>query len=218
MLKPKGSLPGKASENWCLFRLLPCVIGHLIPSDNELWKIYLTLRHVCDIVTAPVVHQTWLQYLKSDTEEFLSLFIQVFPENVTPKMHFLIHYSRLIEVYVPLEVYGACVFEAKHNYFKRVANVVHNFKNICLTLATRHQMRQTWEMNAEDFLSQGFEHSAKCVPISFSKLSKSLQSELVKRLHNENTTDHLVKVHQLTADHVRYPEGNFVIVGLLHSE
>ena len=35
-------------------------------------------------------------------------------------------------------------FEAKHKYFKHLANVMGNFTNICYSLALRHQLHQCY--------------------------------------------------------------------------
>ena len=44
-------------------------------------------------------------------------------------------------------------FEAKHSYFKRIAGVVRNFKNIEKTIASRHQRYMCYKMTCStDFL------------------------------------------------------------------
>ena len=44
----------------------------------------------------------------------------------------------------PLINYWTARFEAKHKYFKQLANVMGNFTNICYSLATRHQLYQCY--------------------------------------------------------------------------
>lgn len=44
-------------------------------------------------------------------------------------------------------------FEAKHAYFKAIASNVRNFRNICLTLGTRHQLLQAYELSGKLFES-----------------------------------------------------------------
>ena len=44
----------------------------------------------------------------------------------------------------PLVNHWTARFEAKHKYFKHLANVLGNFINICLSLAIRHQLRQCY--------------------------------------------------------------------------
>lgn len=66
---------------------------------------------------------------------------------VTPKLHYLLHYSKYIIKFGPPCRYWGMRFEAKHSYFKGIASKVKNFKNICLTLATRHQLLQAYELS-----------------------------------------------------------------------
>jgi len=40
-------------------------------------------------------------------------------------------------------------FEAKHQYFKKLAGVEKSHKNVCFSLAKRHQMRVSWELMAD---------------------------------------------------------------------
>ncbi len=44
----------------------------------------------------------------------------------------------------PLINHWTTRFEAKHKYFKHLANVLGNFINICFSLALRHQLRQCY--------------------------------------------------------------------------
>ena len=44
----------------------------------------------------------------------------------------------------PLINYWTTRFEAKHKYFKHLANVIGNFTNICYSLSLRHQFRQCY--------------------------------------------------------------------------
>lgn len=52
------------------------------------------------------------------------------------------HYPSLICKNGPLARMWCMRFEAKHNFFKRLAHVVCNFRNIAYTLAFRHQLAQ----------------------------------------------------------------------------
>lgn len=37
-------LLGTAAQNWCLFRILPFLIGHYIPQGEAHWAVYLKCR------------------------------------------------------------------------------------------------------------------------------------------------------------------------------
>lgn len=53
----------------------------------------------------------------------------------------------------PPRRYWGMRFEAKHAYFKAIASNVQNFRNICLTLSTRHQLLQAYELSGKLFES-----------------------------------------------------------------
>ncbi len=82
-----GSLPGKAVEKWRLFRLLPLLVGHLVPVDNIYWELYLICREIGDIILAPRVQRSMLGYLKLRISDFLELFHELYPGKMTPKCH-----------------------------------------------------------------------------------------------------------------------------------
>ena len=50
----------------------------------------------------------------------------------------------------PLINYWTTRFEAKHKYFKHLANLMGNFTNICYSLALRRQLRQCYLNLAPD--------------------------------------------------------------------
>ena len=67
--------------------------------------------------------------------------IERLPGRVTPKVHFITEYPRSIEKH-GLPSLNSCIrFEAKHLYFKQLANRTFNYKNPLLTMSKRHQLR-----------------------------------------------------------------------------
>ena len=52
-------------------------------------------------------------------------------------------YSLLVR-YGPMIQHWTARYEAKHRYFKRLANVIGNFTNISYSLALRHQLYQCY--------------------------------------------------------------------------
>ncbi|KAK3739661.1 hypothetical protein QZH41_014201, partial [Actinostola sp. cb2023] len=77
-------------------------------------------------------------------------------------MHNMIHLPRTILRLGPM-VRSWCIrFEAKHNFFKKLAITIGNFKNITLTLAKRHQQwlcyhLQTSPGHLGTFITKGVE-------------------------------------------------------------
>jgi len=79
---------------------------------------------------------------------------------------FLMEISRLLHVhfYISLCRFGPLInhwttrFEAKHKYFKHLSNTMGNFKNICYSLAIRHQLYQCYvSLNSETIEAEDVE-------------------------------------------------------------
>lgn len=76
-------------------------------------------------------------------------------------------------------------FEAKHQYFKKLASVVRNYTNIAYTLAKQHQIRQCWELAATDFMGQAVQCSGELL-LFFSNFTASNRVPLVTYLNLSN--------------------------------
>ena len=133
-------LPLTASQMWCLTRVLSLAVGALVPEDDNVWALYMQLRNVLDIVFAPEVSSDELILLKVLIEEYLSMRGDCFPqESLKNKHHHLVHYPRIIQEVGPLYRFWCMRFESKHQRAKTVMSMSCNFKNVPLTVATRHQ-------------------------------------------------------------------------------
>jgi hypothetical protein len=170
-------ITGTATQKLELFLLLPrLLLPHVsLDAGNSVWSAYLLLRDICDIVLAPVVDAGSLTMLQELTAKYMIQFVSAFGvENIIPKHHYMVHYARHIRMFGPLRNMWCMRFESKHKYFKNVAVALKNYLNISLTLAKRHQMRQCWELSAEDQLESA-EKSLSCKTEAFSKLPSTLQ-------------------------------------------
>lgn len=219
LLKPsalqQGAIPGKAVEKLTLFRLLPFLIGSSIPQDNTYWALYLLFRSICDIVLAPVIKTSWLSPLSALITEFLKSFQKLFPDKFTPKIHFLVHYPRLIKQHGPLRAHWCLRYEAKHLYFKRLSSIVNNYQNIAKTLAKRYQMRQCWEAQSTGH------HVSEDVPYSLIEIRlNALPSQLREIIAEDSAelNETLWKTKQVIYDRVKYTTGDFLILDLVHAE
>lgn len=81
---------------WLLSRILPLVVGDLVPEDDERWLNYLLLMKIVDLLFSPTISEdnaAYLVYLISDHHE---QFTELYPSSsVIPKMHFMVHMPRL---------------------------------------------------------------------------------------------------------------------------
>jgi len=101
------------------------------------------LLDICDIVFAPSVSVGHITYLADLVRIHHELFKTLFPEhNLRYKHHRMVHYPSIILRNGPMLSMWVIRYEAKHNYFKRLAHIVCNFQNICKTLSMRNQISQ----------------------------------------------------------------------------
>ena len=82
---------------WLLGRVLPCMIGHLVPEGDRNWQNFLKLLDIMDILLSPSLTSDETYYLEILIEEHHREFVTLYPESsVIPKMHYMIHMPRLI--------------------------------------------------------------------------------------------------------------------------
>jgi len=158
----KSHLSGSATHKLAMFFMLPRIVGRYIDLTDECdaWNVYLLLRDICDIVLSPDVARDQLLDLQDTIARFMKLFVAAFgSEKFIPKLHYMIHYPRQIEMFGPLRNLWCMRFEAKHQYFKKLADVVKSHKNLSFSLAKRHQMRVSWELMADGAV---FENDVAC--------------------------------------------------------
>ncbi|KAJ8034877.1 hypothetical protein HOLleu_21895 [Holothuria leucospilota] len=146
-------LGGNASQNWCLLRLLPFLIGVKIPNyEDPVWQLFLTLKNIVDIVCAPQTSEDQIAVLQDLISEYLEYRVDLFPEvNLRPKHHYLVHYPWLALQFGPLIWMWTLRFESKHSYFKRTLRYSGNFKNVGLTLSEKHQLLQAYITSSNIF-------------------------------------------------------------------
>src|SRR6218665_1783390 len=142
-LKTEDSALGQRSAQMLtLFYFLPLLLADVIRKvDPEKLRLYCLLRKILEIVLSPCLSPTELAYMADLIEEHHCLIRLIFPEKkLIFKHHRMVHYPRLVNASGPLLRMMVMRFEAKHNFFKRVSNITCNFKNICYSLAQRHQI------------------------------------------------------------------------------
>lgn len=135
-----GTIGGNGHENWTLLRLLPLIVGQLVPENDKTWRVLLELKDIVEILSSSVFTTESLCYLEYNISVHRQLLQDAFPDLKLRPKHFVEHYPYLIRCFGPLLDCWTIRFEAKHSFFKKAARDVNNFKNILLTLAKRHQL------------------------------------------------------------------------------
>jgi hypothetical protein len=93
-----------------------------------------------DIVFSPTIYEAELKLLQALIHEHLEMHVSLFDaQRIKNKHHHMVHYPHLIREFGLLVRYWCMCFEAKHQRAKRLMHVTGNFKNMLLTVATRHQ-------------------------------------------------------------------------------
>ena len=128
--------------------LLFC-LTNTIPNNNPFYQLLLQITSIVQISFSPVISKGTIKELQDLIERHLLLFKELFPDvNVTPKMHYMLHIPRQIELLGPLVRHCCMRFEARHKYFKELGRE-QNFKNICLSLAEHCQLDDCADFTTE---------------------------------------------------------------------
>lgn len=145
----RKTIGGNAHENWALLRLLPLIIGHLVPEGEMAWQILLDLKDIAELVVAPSHTDDSISYLQSKISEHRQKLQELFPDlQLLPKHHYIEHYPQLTKMFGPLVLFWTMRFEAKHSFFKQVVRHTNCFKNLPLSLAVKHQLMISYQLTS----------------------------------------------------------------------
>ncbi|XP_065678986.1 uncharacterized protein LOC124815001 [Hydra vulgaris] len=138
---------GKAVERWSLFHFLPVFVSCLVKNpdillNNNFLQLHLLCRQIVQIILAPEIDINGIPILEHLIQRHHSLLECISLVAFVPKIHYLVHYPRLLLHFGPLRHLWVMRFESKHQYFKQIARLVKKFKNITFTLTQRHEMRK----------------------------------------------------------------------------
>jgi hypothetical protein len=81
---------------WCLARVLPLLIGDLIPEDDSNWQNFLLLLQIEEILFGPTTSPELAAYLSVLVGEYLESFSKLYARRIIPKQHYMVHYPRQI--------------------------------------------------------------------------------------------------------------------------
>ena len=218
-----------SSENALYFLFIwnfhfACISVFSLKTTLQQWKvreserILLVVRESAAVIWTPVISRSSLGYLQMLIEDFVTQFMHLFPGRMTPNLHYLLHYPQLIATFGPPRALWCMRFEAKHQHFKRLASICNNYKNICLSLAVRHQLHQCWQFSSVDILSQDAESRGKMV-VPFTSLPYCFREKILHMVSGTvDSVTHVQKVTSLAMDSVKYKVGDVFVLALLHAE
>lgn len=179
------------TQMWCLFRLLPFIVGEFVPEDDVLWHMYLSLRTVVEYVCAKKIKRAHIQVLRQLIEQFIEERRLALPNHtLKPKHHYMLHYCDQILQFGPLVHVWTMRFEAKHNQLGQIWKPSRCSKNIAKSLANRHQLRSALNTDRNFFKAQPvIIHKARVVKLRDTSpvLRNLLLGNLVDNLDDEFT-------------------------------
>ena len=139
----RKTVGGNAHENWSLLRFLPFLVG------SHAWLILMDLKDITELVVAPVHSDDSLAFLEGKILEHRQRYQTLFPDiKLIPKQHYLEHYPQIIRLFGPVVGQWTMRFEAKHSFFKQIIRHTSCFKNVPLSLASKHQMMIAYHLSS----------------------------------------------------------------------
>ena len=80
-----------ASQMWLLGRLLPLMVGQYVPDDDPHWMCFMELLSILVLSIAVEVSGDSIADLRMVVESYLFHYNELYPNTITPKMHYLLH-------------------------------------------------------------------------------------------------------------------------------
>lgn len=133
-----------------LLRLFPLMCGNKVPVDDNVWSLLLSLLRLMEYILSPVLHRGQIYMMKELVKEFTTFSLQIC-DRLLPKHHFITHYPQQFLQYGPLRNIWTMRCEAKHSYFVQSFKSSKCHKNVCKTMATKHQYSQCLTYSDKQF-------------------------------------------------------------------
>lgn len=206
--RKEHTLSQKAMQMWCLIRSLPFLLASKIDEENVHMRLVVYLLRIMEIAFAPVLNVSILSYLDELVKDFLSLFVELFPDiNLTNKMHHATHFSECIVWSGPMAHFSCIRYEHKHFELKERAENVNNFKNPPKTIIRVSQVTQSAKWSTGDVKLHLFKvGSGKPKFVCHTKSRNSLLNL------NYQLDDEVLTLNSVTVNGVEYRKHLFVIL------
>ena len=204
-----GSIKQTASAMLTLVHTLPIIIGHKIPNGDAYWINTLRLIQIVIFCTSFYCTRDTAMYLQNLIAEYLYNFKSLHPKaSFIPKMHYMVHLPSQMLMYGPLRHHWCMRFEGKNGYFSN--KKYRNFKNVPLSLASRHQMYMAYMQTGYDGgRSTSFLYTGDTVPsgteIIFADEYPELVEEFLQVANVHATT--VYQVNHVTIHGNQYRKG-----------
>lgn len=210
MFLSRGTIGGNGHENATLLRLLPLLVGSVVPEGDKVWAVLMELKEVVELALCPSFTDETLDYFVCKISDHRQVLLEVFPEvRLRPKHHYVEHYPALVKCFGPLLHVWTMRFEAKHRFFKRVVRDTQNFKSILKTMAVRHQHMMAYHLAAPSF----FKPKTQASRVD-SVLVSALPEVAQAHIREQTTSDTIYKTSKVTIGGTDYVCGMFLSVAV----
>jgi hypothetical protein len=144
--------PFSASQMLHVVQHLPLLFGDCISQDDSIWELLIIHNEIVYHLYAPSFHAELCDTLRTLILTQFRLINLHCPIKKYPcKRHYIMHYSHILEQIGPLRLFWTMRFESVHQYFKRMATIQRQFKNITYSLAHRFQSRLSVMLSQPNF-------------------------------------------------------------------
>jgi len=210
---PTESLNMKAIEMMRLVKYFGLMVGDLVPEGDDVWGSYLILCQIIQLLFASGITRDELVLLCVLIAEHHELYVELFHDSLKPKHHFMVHYATAIQSLGPLCYLWSMRFESKHGQAKKTANVLCNFKNVCKSLAYKHQLKFCYRIFNSDSLSEcdlvvGTGSMVTVDPVSGDESDVCLATSGVQ--------GHIFSANWITMNGVTYRPGQTLLIGIVN--
>ena len=205
-----------ACEMWNFLRLFPLMVGHLVSKTDKKWIFLTDFLQIVELLCAKEFDDIQLSVFEGLLDTFFSDFSKQFPDQaLKPKAHFLQHYPKMIKQFGPL--IKTLRFEAKHCYFKTMFHGSKNRKNVCLTLAKRHQMSMYLNYIEQDLLKHKNPQGIMIKEMVVEALDQPVYNVLTERL-DITSSDIFSQSKAVLFEGQRYNKDEVVVLDFVNDE
>ncbi|KAE8745958.1 hypothetical protein FOCC_FOCC007319 [Frankliniella occidentalis] len=112
-------MSGSEMHNFTL--IFSLLVGDLISTKDKVWKYYLLLRKILDVVYAPAIQVQYIDSFSHLVASHHKMYKKLFKNTLKPKHHNLLHYARVRKQSGPLSHLSTFRYEARHKPNKEAA-------------------------------------------------------------------------------------------------
>jgi len=176
LCKSDTLLSQSASQTYCMVKCMTFIFGDKYESNNPKWNLFLILLDILDIILSPCVSESTLPYLQSLIEDHHQLYRALTYRALRPKHHHVLPYPEAIRQIGPLLYFWTMRLEARHKFFKNVARIGSNFKNIAKSVSNRNQLLLSYKFLLNTAFDQFEVHATGKVHFTSIQLERNIRT------------------------------------------